>query len=60
MKCATAGCPHEAQQECTECSRKYCNQHVETCSWCQEPVCLACRDEHQANNPMHDESARTA
>ncbi len=60
MKCAIEGCSHEARQECSECSRHFCNKHIETCSWCQETVCSDCRDEHEANNPLHDESSRTA
>jgi hypothetical protein len=55
MKCATAGCSREGRRECSECSRNFCDAHVETCSWCQAFVCFECRDEHDANNPLHDE-----
>ena len=60
MKCATAGCTREGRRECSECSRNFCDAHIETCSLCQEPVCFECRDEHDANNPLHEEGPGTA
>jgi hypothetical protein len=57
MKCATDGCSHEGRRECSECSRNFCDAHIETCSLCQELVCFDCRDEHDANNPQHEEGA---
>jgi len=59
MKCATAGCSHEGRRQCSECSRNFCNAHVETCSWRQTFVRFECRDEHDANNPLHEEGTPT-
>lgn len=59
MKCATPGCSQEARRECIECSRHYCDRHVEWCELCQANVCLDCREEHQSN-PQHEGESRNA
>lgn len=60
MKCATSGCSHEAPKQCSECEEYFCDQHVELCNWCQAYVCSECRDEHESNNPLHEEGAPQA
>lgn len=55
MQCAIKGCSHEARKQCTECSRYFCNDHIETCNWCQASVCFECRDQHESSNPLHEE-----
>jgi len=56
MKCAKQGCSHEAR---IECSRRFCERHVERCDLSQADVCLDCREEHQSN-PQHEGEARSA
>jgi hypothetical protein len=57
MKCTTPGCSHQAHTECSECSRTFCDKHIERCDLCQAFVCVECRDEH-ASSPQHEEDSR--
>lgn len=60
MRCATKNCSQDAKKQCADCSHLFCDHHIESCEWCQAYVCFECRDEHQANNPLHSEDTRNA
>jgi hypothetical protein len=55
MQCEVKGCSHQTQGQCTECSRYFCSDHIEKCDLCQANVCFECREQHIANNPLHEE-----
>ena len=38
---------------------QFLRRHVETWSWCQAFVRFECWDEHDANNPQHQEGTPT-
>jgi hypothetical protein len=54
MQCAVEGCSAKADQQCAECSRNFCEKHVDTCELCNATVCFDCRDAHEAS-PLHEE-----
>ena len=60
MRCAVEDCTHEAKRQCADCTRRFCGKHVKACHWCSAFVCFACREEHQAQDHLHEEGTPNA